>query len=183
MNRTLFYKLFVFIVFNFVCVASFAQGIYTKVTKYDKFDDVEWSKTIKTLITKTDSTIVIETKGSKPETYKYTDNHLIATHVGSRDSLVNIVADIWGYYSEYIVYSEKDVEEMTPMINQIQSVSQDSVSLSNLFDLSLKLLKRMEKCPVITFRTISRSRYSFEYFTDIVWIKLEDGSRIIYTKD
>lgn len=40
-----------------------AQGIYTSVHKYDKFDDIVWEKEIKTLITKTDSTIIIETKG------------------------------------------------------------------------------------------------------------------------
>lgn len=46
-----------------------AQGIYTSVHKYDKFDDVVWEKEIKTLVTKTDSTIIIETKGTKPVEY------------------------------------------------------------------------------------------------------------------
>lgn len=88
-----------------------AQGIYTKVTKYDKFDDVEWEKNIKTLISKSDSTIVIETKGSKPEEYRYKDIFPFAEHDGNRNKLVNIVADVWGYESQYIVFSEKNIEE------------------------------------------------------------------------
>ena len=59
-------KLIFSICFVLTSIVVNAQGIYTKVTKYDKFDDVEWEKTIKTLITKTDTTFVIETKGSKP---------------------------------------------------------------------------------------------------------------------
>lgn len=45
-------KKFLFISMLFVLtIASSAQGVYTKKTKYDKFDDVVWTQNVKTLIT------------------------------------------------------------------------------------------------------------------------------------
>lgn len=38
-----------FVMMCTLCVSG--QGIYTKVTKYDKFDDVVWTRQVKTLIT------------------------------------------------------------------------------------------------------------------------------------
>ena len=37
----------------------------SSIEKYDKFDDVVWTKKIKTIISKSYSTIVVETKGQK----------------------------------------------------------------------------------------------------------------------
>ena len=36
--------------------------------------------------------------------------------------------------------------------------------------------------PTITFRTISYSTYSFDYKTELAWIRYKDGSRLIYRK-
>lgn len=47
MKKILLSSLFFLIAF----VAN-AQGIYTKVKKYDKFDDVVWEKDVKTIIDK-----------------------------------------------------------------------------------------------------------------------------------
>ena len=161
-----------------------AQGIYTKVTKYDKFDDIEWTKEIKTLITKTDSTFVIETKGSKPETYRYSDSPLLAIHDGRRDSLSNIVADVWGYESQYVAITEKAIEDVRNAVaEQIKDLPDSLVSETKIQILSgLELLKIIDKLPTITLRTISKYSFDFEYDTDLVWIKFEDGSRIIYSK-
>ena len=161
-----------------------AQGIYTKVTKYDKFDDVEWEKNIKTLITKSDSTIVIETKGSKPEEYLYKDISPLAEHDGNRDNLVNIVADVWGYESQYIVFSEKNVEDLKKDYEENLGTEADSLSGEALkMKFVLTVVKNIKNLPTITFRTISRYQYHFEYKTDMVWIKFKDGSRIIYSKN
>ena len=165
-------------------MATNAQGIYTKVTKYDKFDDVEWEKNIKTLISKNDSTIVIETKGSKPEEYRYKDIFPFAEHDGNRNKLVNIVADVWGYESQYIVFSEKNIEDFKKDYEENLEAEADSLSEDALkMKLGLMVMKQMKDLPTITFRTISRYQYSFEYKTDMVWIKFKDGSRIIYSKD
>ena len=46
----------------------------------------------------------------------------------------------------------------------------------------LALLRKIDKLPKITVRTISKYRFTYEYDTDLVWIRFEDGSRIIYSK-
>lgn len=170
----------IFVMFTFVVNA---QGIYTKVTKYDKFDDIEWTKEIKTLITKTDTTFVIETKGSKPETYLYFD--FLTVHDGCRDSLSNLVGNVWGYESLYSVLTEKNIEEArTAVIEQIKDSPDSLKTLSHIRTLFWsELLDRSKNSPVITVRTISKSRFGFEYDTDYIWINFKDGSRIIYSKD
>lgn len=40
----------------------------------------------------------------------------------------------------------------------------------------------MDDMPTITFRTVSYSQYSFEYETELAWIRFKDGSRVIYRK-
>ena len=44
------------------------------------------------------------------------------------------------------------------------------------------MLRKIDKLPTITVRTISKYRFTYEYDTDLVWIRFEDGSRIIYSK-
>jgi hypothetical protein len=179
MKRTVW--IFCFLV---VALCINAQGIYTKVMKYDKFDDVVWSKNIKTLITQTDTTFVFETKGLKPETYFYVDAPLMAIHDGSRDSLVNLVADIWGYESQYFAVTNKiredvraETQKQISDMNDTELTDEEAGVL-----LAANLFKRIEELPVITTRTISKYRFTYEYETDFVWIKFKDGSRIVYSK-
>ena len=170
--------------FLFVALCINAQGIYTKVTKYDKFDDVLWSKNVKTLITQTDTTFVFETKGQKPEIYRYADSPLMAIHMGSRDSLANLVADIWGYESQYFAVTNQIREEVrAETIEQISAMDETQLSdeESNIL-LAANLLKRIDELPIITTRTISKYRFTYEYDTDYVWIHYKDGSRIVYSK-
>lgn len=177
-------KLIFSICFVLTSIVVNAQGIYTKVTKYDKFDDVEWEKTIKTLITKTDTTFVIETKGSKPKTYRYIDSPFFSTHEGSRDSLSNIVADVWGYESQYTVITEETIEEVRSEVQEMIKDMPDSLVFDEKINKlsGLALLRKIDKLPKITVRTISKYRFTYEYDTDLVWIRFEDGSRIIYSK-
>lgn len=177
-------KLIFSICFVLTSIVVNAQGIYTKVTKYDKFDDVEWEKTIKTLITKTDTTFVIETKGSKPKTYWYIDSPLFSAHEGSRDSLSNIVADVWGYESQYIVITEETIEEVRSEVQELIKYMPDSLVVNEKTNTlyGIVMLRMIDKLPTITVRTISKYRFTYEYDTDLVWIRFEDGSRIIYSK-
>lgn len=163
-----------------------AQGIYTSIMKYDKFDDVVWKKDKKTLITKTDSTFIIETKGQTPEEYYYIDTYLLAYHTGSRDSIVNLVTDVWGYEDEYAVFTKKDkndcfqaaLEEMKELPD---SLKEDYETTLSMF-IFRQMLKRLDKLPTIHIRTISRYQYSFNYKNDFFWISFPDKSRIIYIK-
>lgn len=157
-----------------------AQGLYTKIKKYDKFDDVVWEKTVKTLITKTDSTIVIETKGQKPEKYLIIGDEPFASFTGSRDNIVNLVANVYGYQSDYLCFHptfneelKAKYEKMTKGNNGEEPDEEKRVKF---------ILDEILKFPRITFRTISRYSFEFEYDTDMAWILYQDGSRIIYSK-
>lgn len=172
---------FAMIIWVAIC---FAQGIYTKVTKYDKFDDVVSEKVIKTLITKTDTTFIVETKGQEPVEYRYIDNPFFSAHVGRRDSLVNIVADVYGYEDQYIAITEDVRNEVIAEVQKQIEDLPDSLVFEEKINMlaALKLMEKIDELPTITVRTISRYNFTYEYDTDLFWIKFKDGSRIIYTK-
>lgn len=179
MKRTVFFAI--------ICVVSAicsAQGIYRTVMKYDKFDDVVWQKNVKTLITKTDTTFVVETKGQKPVEYYYADTFMRAIHTGSKDSLVNLTQDVWGFEDEYLVLTAKDMEELRDYAwEQVKDLPDSLIFEAKLqFLASLKLLENYSKYPKITVRTISRYAHYYEYERELFWIKFNDGSRIIYVK-
>lgn len=162
-------------------LAASAQGIYTKKTKYDKFDDVVWTKNVKTLITMYNDSIVFETKGQSPETFMYFDQELLATHIGDRDNLENLVSDIYGFETQYFGITKSLKQEVQDEFEQSYEES-DMDDETASATLALILFSKLENAPIITFRTISSTRYTFSYRTDIVWIKYPDGSRIIYEK-
>lgn len=175
-------KKFLFISMLFVLtIASSAQGIYTKKTKYDKFDDVVWTQNVKTLITMYNDSIVFETKGQNPETYMYFDQELMAVHIGDRDNLENLVGDIYGFETQYFGITKSVRQEIKDEFEQSYEES-DMDDETASASLALILLSKIENAPIITFRTISSTRYTFSYKTDIVWIRYPDGSRIIYEK-
>lgn len=161
-----------------------AQGIYTKAIKYDKFDDVVWEKNIKTLITKTYNKIIIETKGQKPVEYGYYDNDLFAIHSGSRDSVVNLVNNVYGYEDMYDLFPKDSLDIMRNKVREACKNLPDSLVDADFIDANIKweLIRLSENTPTIVFRSISSNRFSFYYDTDLVWVRFRDGSRIIYSK-
>jgi hypothetical protein len=171
-------------------LACSAQGIYTSVTKYDKFDDVVWQKTIKTLITQNDTAFVVETKGQKPVVYTLIEGYVL--NVGSRDSLVNLVDDLWGYEDSYLVFAPKDKEDFHKYMEENTKGKADSTDLvlgDNIIKINtyktfrfMYLRDNIEKLPKITVRTVSKYKYDFAYRDDVFWIKFSDGSRLIYNR-
>lgn len=162
-------------------LAASAQGIYTKKTKYDKFDDVVWTKNVKTLITKYNDSIVFETKGQQPETFLYVEEEYLALHIGDRDNMENIVSDLYGYETQYIVFPKSMMQEVISEFEvSLEELDSDDEKATAL--IALALLSKLDETPTVTFRTISSNRYYFDYRTDLVWIKYPDGSRIIYEK-
>ena len=161
-----------------------AQGIYTSMAKLDKFDDIVWGRDVKTLITKTDTTFIIETKGQKPEEYYYIDSYLMALHVGSRDSIVNLIENVWGYEDQYTVYTKKDMEECKQAVDEMLKDLPDSLIFDEKIKMltGIELIKRANKFPTLHIRTISRYQHRFEYERDALWIKFPDGSRFMYIK-
>lgn len=168
----------------FWALAMSAQGIYTKVRKYDKFDDVVYEKTIKTLITKTDDKIIFETKGSKPVEYYYSENSWFADHIGSRESVVNLVNDVYGYEDRYNVFPKDTIDVVKKIVSEKAKNTPDSLLTD--YDIATmhnwELFCRIQNVPEVVFRTTSKNSYIFMYDTDLVWIKFKDGSRIIYSK-
>lgn len=180
--------LILLVVFLNALVAS-ADGIYTKIEKYDKFDDVIWKKDIKTLITKTDSTIIIETKGEKPEKYYCVDYCSYA--YGSRDSVINLVADVYGYEKEYALFTREELvkafENARIAIEKERETHPNDSIYNERGTMGFYILGELcriadEEKRVIKFRTISKYQRMFAYDTDLAWIKFKDGSRIIYSK-
>lgn len=168
----------------FGATICFAQGIYTKVTKYDKFDDVVSESIIKTLITKTDSSFIVETKGQEPVEYRYVDTPLFSEHIGRRDSLANLVADVYGFEDHYMAITNETRNEVMEELEKYFEDTPDSLITEKRVNskVALILLSKIEELPTITVRTISRYEHIYEYETDLFWIKFKDGSRIIYTK-
>ena len=167
----------------FWALAMSAQGIYTRVRKYDKFDDVVYEKTIKTLITKTYGKIIFETKGSKPVEYYYEEDSWFADHIGSRDSVVNLVNDVYGYEDRYSVFPKDTIDVVKKIVSEKAENTPDSLLTDDRIAAMQKweLFRRIPNAPEVVFRTISKGSYLFIYETDYVWIKFKDGSRIIYS--
>ncbi len=179
-------KVVFFILLALLSMSVNAQSTYTKVTKYDNYNNVEWEKSVKTVITKTDSTLTVETEGSTP-TFYYLDNQITASHSGRQDSLINLDTDVWGYESTYMIISEEKGEELKKDFVEYFKYEQDSLKMTEQKQreyerLTMKILGEMLSFPRITFRVISKSPNSFEYKTDMVWINFVDRSRIIYSK-
>ena len=179
MKKILLSSLFFLIAF----VAN-AQGIYTKVKKYDKFDDVVWEKDVKTIIDKGLSKITIETKGKKPVEYTYYEGSWFSIHDGRQDSLSNIVSNIYGYKDQYYIFPKDTVDKATNDLLELYKDLPDSIMASDFIEASIKLrmMTKILDAPTIVFRTISKYKHVFEYDTDLVWIRFRDGSRIIYSK-
>lgn len=179
MKKVLLSSLFLLIAF----VAN-AQGIYTKVKKYDKFDDVVWEKDVKTLIDKGWSKITIETKGQKPEEYTYYDGPWFSAHDGRRDSLSNLVSNVYGYEDQYYLFPKDTVDKVTNEVLERCKDLPDSIATGSYIEALVRIgmMSKVFDAPTIVFRTISKFQHVFEYDTDLVWIRFRDGSRIIYFK-
>lgn len=98
-------KFLILILTALVTVAADAQIFTHKVVK-DKFDDVVSECDIKTIITKNDTTFIIEEKGNEPVTFK-TLNEIESK--GSKDNIVQLVGNVYGYEKTWEVVLEKNI--------------------------------------------------------------------------
>ena len=101
-----------FILFTIFSICCNAQ-IYNTIKYYDKFDDIIKTERVKTLINIGEikkgnglelREITIETKGKPIETYI----SINCINIGRKDSIVNLVEDIYGYQMNYYCFNEKD---------------------------------------------------------------------------
>lgn len=150
---------------------SMAQGIYTKFEHYDKFDEVIASKDVKTIIARTDSTFIFETRGEEPVVYACT----LLLEEGSEEEPANITSDLYGIDRLYVALTPQLVFETAAALNIT-----DLDGINDQMESYLEELKK--RAPIITWRTVSKYRYTYEYRTDLIWIRFPDGSRYIYSK-
>lgn len=170
-------KLLTLLFFSFFAMFSYAQ-LFTKIAHYDKFDDVIKEETRKTLITETDSTIVIEEKGREPVTY-YIVNKSSTDIQGSKDDIVNLVADVYGYQTKRMVVRSDLIEKyQDAFAKYLQNSSHENLMLVASF------------VNYATHRTIT-TQYTGTYQTELFWLEDDPDnsklgpavSRIIYTRD
>lgn len=90
-------------------ICSYGQ-IFNKVKVLDKFDDVVSERTVKTLVTYTDSTIVVEEKGKQPEEYTIICKDIYRC-LGSRDDVVEVADGVYGFQMAYFTFKESDKDE------------------------------------------------------------------------
>ena len=139
--------------------------IYTTVKYLDKFDDVVKEQTIKTIIEKTDTTFIIETKGKEPVEYVIVVNNILNS-VGSEDETVNLFDNIYGYQESWFVMTRNDFNRWRD-----EGIYQPDNFLT------------------VVHRVI-KTQYTHEYKSELFWIQDEnhthlgkDVDRIIYRKD
>lgn len=153
-------KFLILILTALVTVAADAQIFTYKVIR-DKFDDVVSECEIKTLITKNDTTFIIEEKGNEPVTYKilFEDESM-----GSKDNIVQLVGNVYGYQESWGVILEKDFKDCLLDISALSNEEDNS----KRNDLRSKLIEKY--CNFITHRVVTR-QYDTKLLSEHYWIE------------
>lgn len=159
-----FLKNIIAIVVLFIsCILCGYGQIFSGIIVYDKFDDVISSREIKTLITWTDSTIVVEEKGSVSVEYiilRIDEDGCL----GSRDNIVEIVDGVYGYQTACIVVKASDVL--------------DKITTKNGYRYTIKEGSSYR----MVNRYVSSSKYSYDYSDEYLWLQDKNGQRRIYIR-
>lgn len=169
-------KKFLFLILTaLVTVAANAQ-IFTHKMILNKFDDIVSERDIKTLIEKNDTTFIIEEKGNEPVTYKVLFEF---DSKGSKDNIVQLVGNVYGYQEAWGVILEKDFKDYV-LDNGALSNEEDD---SKRNDLRSKLIEKYYY--LITHRVVTR-QYDTKLLSEHYWIEkaYQNGNyeRTIYSK-
>ena len=153
-------KFLILILTALVTVAADAQIFTYKVIR-DKFDDVVSECEIKTLITKNDTTFIIEEKGNEPVTYKILNE---LEFKGSKDNIVQLVGNVYGYQESWGVILEKDFKDCLLDISALSNEEDDS----KRHDLISKLVEKY--CNFITHRVVT-DQFGTKLLYEFCWIE------------
>lgn len=160
-------KILILILTALVTVAADAQIFTHKMIK-DKFDDVVSEREIKTLIEKNDTAIIIEEKGNEPVTY-ITPYYLKMPSVGSKDNIVQLVGNVYGYEKSWGVILEKDFKDYQSAFSNEEDVS-----------------KLIEKYYYFITHRVVTDKYGLQFLSEHYLIekisKNGNHERIIYSK-
>lgn len=169
-------KIILSTIYALISLSCNAQ-IYTSVKYLDKFDDAIKVEQRKSLISKTDSTFVIEEKGKKPVVY-YIINSISSGTRGSKDDVVNLVGNVYGYEETWcVVRSDMYDNFLKANIKYIQETTEEN-------------MKDVEKYWLFAVHRTITTQFSASYIDDIFWLqddlnddKLGNGvNRIVYSK-
>ena len=153
-------KFLILILTALVTVAADAQ-IFTHKEIKDKFDDVVSECDIKTFITKNDTTFIIEEKGNEPVTYKILNE---IEFKGSKDNIVQLVGNVYGYEEYWCVILEKDIKDYLLDISALCNEEDDS----KRHDLISKLVEKY--CNFITHRVVT-DQFGTKLLYEFCWIE------------
>lgn len=185
-----------FLLFNiFLLSISFCHAqIFNNKCVMDKFDDVVDSKNIKTLITRSDSSFFIEEKGNKPVEFVICGGEMYPpVYTGSKEEIVNLVQNIYGYQEEYcVIYRDSLIEyrklgkmietasdSTTLVFNEDGSItgsSEKSILISKQLGVILGCLKK------ITHRVVV-NKYTKEFISEYYWVTDDKENRTIYSNN
>lgn len=169
-------KFLILILTTLVFAVADAQ-IFTQKEIRDKFNDVVSKREIKTLITKNDTAIIIEEKGKEPVTFKILNE---LEFKGSKDNIVQLVGNVYGYEEYWCVILEKDVKDYFLGISALSNEEDDS----KRDDLISKLIEKY--CNFITHRVVT-DKYGLRFLFEHYWIEKPsfngNNERTIYSKD
>lgn len=159
-------KKFIFtLCFVIISLCSFGQsdlsGTYSKIYKYDKYDDIVYSIDKKSILTFTninDSIFVltVDTKGEEAKQYLIKDYCFDNRDEETDEKYPNILSNMYGY--DYIF----------PVIFDISKGYDEYIICKELY---------------------VRKIYSYKYKSTahqtvtIIWIKFDDGSKLLYRRD
>ena len=155
-------KFLILILATLVTVAANAQ-IFTHKVIRDKFDDVVSERDIKTLITKNDTAIMIEEKGNEPVTYLIRYPSALLS-VGSKDDIVRLVNNVYGYQECWYVVLEKDIKNY--VLENCALFNEEDDSKRN--DLRSKLIEKYEYR--ITHRLVT-DEFGTKLLYEFYWIE------------
>ena len=156
-------------------VANAQSYILTKKIVMDKFNDILLDRDQKTIVTKTDSTFVIEEKGKEPVTYRIL-NYAEVNSKGDKDNIVNLVDNVYGYQECWAVILESDAQgyftEYTSLILETDKEKrQKGIE---------KLIERF--CYYITRRVVTTQSVHY-ILGQHIWIQKGDNNgRTIYSR-
>lgn len=169
-------KFLILILTTLVFAVADAQ-IFTQKTIRNKFDDVVSKREIKTLITKNDTAIIIEEKGKEPVTFKILN---VIGFDGSKDNIVQLVGNVYGYEERWCVILEKDVKDYLWGLFALSNEEDDS----KRDDLISKLIEKY--CNYITHRVVT-DKFGLQFLSEYYWIQKAsfngNNERTIYSKD
>ncbi len=162
------------VLLTLVVVLCNAQ-IYQRIVHYDKFDDIVKTEQRKTLVTKTDSTFVFEEKGRNPVVY-YVLNPLKEGTLGSKDNIVNLINDVYGYQETWCVVRE-DMKDKYIAANA-----------EFILNPSKENMKKVQPYWLFIIHRTVTTQYTGNFLDDLIWIQDDysdgklgkDVNRIIY---